>query len=487
MNGLISILLFLWLILISKLTLTFIFIWYAHEYRWDRMLIYLKTKSGRRLYFLPLKIPPRTPKTILLTLLSLASFLYLVFYFNNTWRGIILTLLLSFPLVSFWVTLLKGPTLIYHWLAVQLAYTKMRSYPDLTVVGVTGSFGKTTVKEITAFLLLQKFSVIKTEKSQNSLIAAAELILKRLKPETQVMVVEMGAYKKGEIASICRLVKPQIGVVTAVNAQHQDLFGSLENTVAAKYELIASLQNPKIAIFNADNIYTLKMVDNTSDVYQKYVYTTHNQSLKNKTNFKILKGFNIKPTLSGLTFTLEFNGKKYNVKSQLAGGHQVQNILAALAVAWSLGMDLDEATKHLEKFAPLPDTAHVKKGINGAWIIDDTFNNNPDAAIAGLNILRMAKGKKILVMQPMKELGRYAASEHERVGKEAAKICNRIFLTNRDYFLEFRHGLGESRIPLAIAPANKISNWIKDNTSAQDAVLFKGKEAKPVLIALRKT
>jgi len=397
-----------------------------------------------------------------------------------------MTWLLSFPVVSFWVTLLKGPTLVFHWLMIQLAYTKLRSYPDLTVVGVTGSFGKTTVKEITAFLLSQKFSVIKTEKSQNSLIAAAQLILKKLKPQTQVMVVEMGAYKKGEIASICKLVKPQIGVVSAINAQHQDLFGSLENTVSAKYELIEALRSPKIAIFNADNIYTLKMADNTSDDYQKYIYATHNQSLRNKTNFKILKGFNIKPALSGLTFTLEFNGKKYNVKSQLVGGHQVQNILAALAVARSLGMDLDETTKHLEKFAPLPGIAYVKKGINGAWFIDDTFNNNPDAAIAGLNILKMAKGKKILVMQPMKELGRYAALEHERVGKEAAKICKRIFLTNRDYFLEFRHGLGESKIPLAIAPASKIGNWIKDNTATQDAVLFKGKEAKPVLIALTK-
>lgn len=483
LNILTIVIVFFWLILILKLTLTFVFVWYINEYRFDRLLIYLKTESGKRLYFLPLKIPIRSPKTVTLTILSLLSFgLVMYYYIANIWLGLGLTLIMSFPLISFWVLVLKIPTAIYHWLIIRSAYVKMKNYPQLKVVGVTGSFGKTTVKEIAAFLIAEKYKVIKTEKSQNSLIAAAELIVRKQTPETQVMVVEMGAYKKGEIKSICDLVKPQIGIVTAINAQHQDLFGSLENTVAAKYELIESLTGQKIAIFNADNKYTLAMADKTDGDFQDWLYTT--KRVKHKENFNYLSAENIKTNLAGLTFDLIYTGKKYVVKSILVGEHQVHNILAGLAVGLSLDIKVETLIKRLTSFQPLPGTAFVEKGLNDSWFIDDTFNNNPDAAIAGLNILKMAKGKKYLVMQPMKELGKFAASAHAEVGEYAGKICDRVWLTNKDNYVDFKSGVGNADRVVEVAATDKIANWLRKNIGKEDAVLFKGKEAKPVLLKL---
>ncbi len=472
----------IWFILIIKLTLSFIFLWYVNEYRFDRMWIYLKTDAGRRLYFMPLKIPPQTPKTLLLTLFSLATYLLSWYYsYISAWWIFLVTLILTFPIVSFWVLVLKVPTLVWHWMIIQMAYAKIKKYPNLKVIGITGSYGKTTVKEITAFLLADKFQVIKTEKSQNSLIAAAELIVKKLTPLTQVMVVEMGAYKKGEIGAICKLVKPQVGVVTAINAQHQDLFGSLANTVAAKYELIQSLREPKVAIFNADNKYTWQMAKKTSADYQIWIYFVKRKLTEFEERMNKLTAVAVKVNFSRLTFDLVYQNKKYPVTAKLLGEHHVQNILAALTVAINMGLSIDQLLQRLKSFQPVPGTTFLQKGINGSWFIDDTFNNNPDAAIAGLKILKLAQGKKYLVMQPMKELGKYAAAAHAEVGQVAADICDRIFLTNENNYRDFVSAMVQDMDKVEINTAAKIAAWISENISKDDAVLFKGKEAKAVL------
>jgi UDP-N-acetylmuramoyl-tripeptide--D-alanyl-D-alanine ligase len=229
----------IWCIRLVANLVSYVHLWFVKEYRFDRMIIHLKTKQGKGLLFLPWRRPPASPKSITICVGTAAVevILFTLLPFFIFWKLLILDILL-FPVTALFVFLTKIPTLIYHKRLIIKAVQKLQAHKPMTVVGITGSFGKTSTKEFLASILGHKYKTLKTRASQNSPIAIAETILSQLKPEHEVFVVEMGAYKSGEIAKMCGMVHPQIGIVTAINEQHQDLFGTIEGTVSAKYELI---------------------------------------------------------------------------------------------------------------------------------------------------------------------------------------------------------------------------------------------------------
>lgn len=320
------------------------------------------------------------------------------------------------------------------------------------IVAITGSFGKTSTKEILSAVLSSKFKTISTLASRNSPVAIAELILKKLRDNHEVFIVEMGAYKKGEIARMCAMVRPTISMVTAINAQHQDLFGSIEHTVEAKYEIVQGLEKTGTAIMNADNEFVKKMILRAKNEGRKVLeYST--------------KSIEVVQTEKGI----EFNSTRVH----LFGTHQVSNIVAAMKVAGVLGMTEKEITQALTYVHPSAHTMNPILGVNGSWFMDDTCNNNPDAAIAAIDFLKTKSGKKILVFQPMIELGRYAIESHKRVGLYATRICDMVILTN-DSYKEF--------FPNAkVMNSTDAATLIRKTIGKHDWVLFKGKEAGSVL------
>lgn len=476
----------LYVIISAKIVLNilyYIHLWYVKEYRFDRMAIHLKTDQARQLFFPPLKKPPLTPKTLFLFGSSIFLLgLTLIVLSKSLFVAVVLIYLLAFPVVCLFVALTKIPTFLYHEYIISKALAKLRKHKKMLVIGITGSYGKTTTKEFLTTILSTKYNVLKTPESKNSPIAIAETILKSLRQEHEIFVVEMGAYKKGEIARMCEMVKPEIGILTALNEQHQDLFGSMETRITAKYELLAGLSGKKIAIVNADNEYTKQMgLRGQADRLDVWWYTT--KEVAEAT----LSASDIHADTQSISFTLHYKNQKSKTRISVLGEHQVSNVLAATGAALASGMTYAQVIDSFDKITSFNKTMQAISGVNGSIFINDTFNNNPDAAVAAIAYLIKTKGKKILVFQPMIELGEHEQQAHERVGEAAGTVCDSIFLTNtnfKDSFMKGAHrAQGDKKV--YTFSAHETALQIKKVVGPGDTVLFKGKEAEAVLRLLR--
>lgn len=470
-EAIVQIITIFWIVRIVLNILTYAELWWVKEYRWDRMIIHLHTSQGKCFWWPQRRRPPISPKSTLLVFLSLSISLYIVWVLN---LPILLRLAIadavSFPVTWIFVLILHAPTNVYHKLLIALAERKLRNHKPMTVIGITGSYGKTSVKDYLATILSTKYKTIKTEASKNSPIGIAEIILKNLQPDHDVFVVEMGAYKTGEIAQMAAMVKPQIGIITAINEQHQDLFGSMENTMKAKYELIAGLAGKRIAILNVGD----NRVQTMASWAKKDGCTVWGGKFQTT---------DVKAGFDGLAFTCLFGNEKAMVKAPVIGAHQINNILLAISGAMAVGMTFQEAAKAAGEIRPNSKSLSVIPGINGSIYINDTFNNSPDSARAALDVLRWAKGKKFLVFQPMIELGGYARLRHREVGAYAARICDEIILTNPNFYEAFMEGISDS-VRVSVLSPDKAAMLLKAKLGKGDAVLFKGKEAAHVLGAL---
>jgi len=474
----------LWAIRIISNILSFAYLWYIKEYRFDRMWIHIKTEGVMPLILPSLRRPPfRRPKAFFLVSASIAvlGVLYVFLPFIPLVK-ILMVDLLTFPVVSMLVFIFKLPTALYHEFVLYQATRKLHAHKPMIVIGITGSIGKSSTKEFLSTILQSKFHVLKTTGSQNAAIGVAEVILRELEPEHEIFIVEMGAYKKGEIAKIARLVEPQIGIVTTVNEQHVDLFGTLENTMMAKYELVGSLKGKSIAIFNADNAFTRRMATQAhKEGKQVWMYTK--EHMKFDVAQKMFQAQQIKSDLNNLTFFISTDNQKEKITVSLSGEHQVSTVLAAVAGAVACGMNFTEAIEGARLIGPFRKTMQSLSGVGGSLFIDDTFNNNPEAAKAALTFLSKVKGKKFLVFQPMIELGSYAQKDHEEVGEVAGKVCDEIILTNDTFSQYFIQGVQSSGFDkdVHIFSAKEAAVFISSHVKKNDIVLFKGKEAGRVL------
>lgn len=487
MEILIVLIALIWGARIIRNIVTYAHLWWVKEYRSDRMIIHLRTPQGKRFWWPDYRRPPISIKSILLVLLTLGVCSSIVLGLRTPilFRMVIADIV-SFPITWILVLILNVPTKLFHEILILLAIKKLRLHTPMTVIGITGSYGKTSTKEYLATILSSKYRVLKTGESKNSQIGIAEVILKSLKPNHEVFVVEMGAYKKGEVADMTKIVKPQVGILIAVNEQHQDLFGSLDNTKLAKYELIEGMVGKKIAILNIDNRYVAEMAAwAIKDRIRVWGMTQANivPKINVDTLFQIS---NIAQHQQNLSFTISTGKKSVAVRAPVIGVHQAINITAAVVAAVACEMSLADAAQAAFFIQPVDGMMKPINGINGSTFIDDSFNNNPDAAIAALEYLKGIKGKKILVFQPMIELGTFTQQAHVRVGEYAAKICDEVILTNSNYRDDFAKGMRNvSEKEAQILSPAKASDFIRYAVCKGDTVLFKGKEAKNILNQLK--
>lgn len=342
-------------------------------------------------------------------------------------------------IISGLVLLLQPFTVLMRNRVINKARIKRQRFPNLLVIGITGSFGKTSTKEFLYTILAEKFGenkVLKTKEHQNSEIGIAKCILNDLVPQHEFFIVEMGAYNKGGIKLLCGIAKPKIGVLTGINEQHMATFGSQENIISAKYELIESLPKDGVAFFNARNKYCL-------DLYEK------NQEIK-----KFFYG-------------------------QEAGFFGEENILGAAAVAKYLGMTKEEIKMGLDKIKNKMPGIQIKRGMNGLNIIDATYSANPDGAIANLEYIKKFPGKKVLVMPCLIELGRASKEVHQRIGKKIAEVCDLAIITTFDYFNEIKKEASDKVI--FIENQKKIFEKIKNYTKTDDVVLLESRVPKKLI------
>ncbi|OQX00668.1 hypothetical protein BWK69_00985 [Candidatus Parcubacteria bacterium A4] len=305
------------------------------------------------------------------------------------------------PLIVSLIVLLFQPlTVIGRTIIINKAKKKLAGFKNLTVIGITGSYGKTSVKEILFTTLSDKFKTIRTPEHKNSEMGIAETILNDLKPEHQVFICEMGAYCKGGIKLLCDIVKPKIGILTGINEQHLATFGSQENIIKTKFELIEALPSDGIAFLNGNNKYC-------KELYEK---------IKIK---KFLYGENVKQ-------------------------RGMENIEGAKIVAKELGMTEEEILKSCEKIKNNLLGIKIKKGANNLTILDSTYSANPDGVLADLEYLQTHQGKRVIIMPCLIELGSSAKEVHQRIGKKIGEVCDLAIITTEEFFENLKKSAIES-------------------------------------------
>ena len=293
-----------------------------------------------------------------------------------------------------------------------------RNAHDITVIGVTGSNGKTTLKEMIASCLSQRAPTLATHGNLNNDIGVP-LMLARIDASHRYAVIEMGANHAGEIAYLTGLANPNVVVLTNAGAAHLEGFGSLEGVAQAKGEILQNERRPDVAVLNADDRFYDYWTSLVSDVrHLSFGFADHAD----------VRAENIEPGASGTQFTLRIGGKSRAVALPLAGVHNVRNACAAAAVAHALDVPLEVIGAGLEAVSPVGGRLQAVQGMLGATLFDDSYNANPLSVVAAAEFLAALPGESRFVLGDMKELGEDAAELHREVGEAVrASGVDRLF------------------------------------------------------------
>lgn len=346
------------------------------------------------------------------------------------------------------------------------------------IIGITGSYGKTSTKYILNQILSKKHNVLMTPNSYNTPMGICKVIRGELTSEHEFFIVEMGAYKRGDIKTLCQLAPPEIGILTAVGPQHLERFKSIENTAKAKYELIEALPSDGLAVINNDNEICAALADKTVSVPVKR-YSVKSKEIDDDTID--IRAFDIKHSQKGLSFTVSAaDTGTTEITTRLLGQHNVSNILAAIAVSLHCGMSLDDIRAAIRTLEPVPHRLELKPSDTGVIVIDDSFNSNPEGAKAALEVLtdfvNDNDGKKVLVTPGMVELGEREYDENKKLGSHAAKVCDLVILVGDETTEPILDGLKHENYPEQ--QIHKVKNLaevqlqLAKNLKAGDVVLF---------------
>jgi len=478
----------LWLIRTFRSVLFWVYLWQIKEYHFGRFRDYFRTQKGKLLLLGNLNIaklgilllyyfnifaasillaivyllesyktflaqkrkkiikPVITPKTSVLIILSFAiEIISIISVFQEIEKRIWLSVLL-FPLLLLAADILT-PLIIsliilvskpFSWIFCQrmlyLAKKKREQFKDLIVIGISGSYGKTSTKEFLFEILSEKYRVLKTKKNINAEIGIAKTILEDLKPEHQVFIAEIGAYNIGKIREVCRVLQPKIGVLTGINEQHLATFGSQKNIIKAKHEIIEcsqlGLEKDKIDL-RAENIV----------IEKEYV---------------------------------SFMVKGVNFKVNVLGSHNIENILLAARTAQELGMSLEEISTACLKIKPAGMTLLKKEG---PVVINSSYSANPTGVIADLDYLNIYQGKKLIIMPCLIELGKSSKEIHQRIGRKINQVCDLAVITTKEYFKEIEKESGNKAI--YIENPKQIIQKMKEF----DIILLEGRVPKEIIRA----
>lgn len=365
------------------------------------------------------------------------------------------------------------------WVAVPdtlQAFQKLAAYwrnqfSDLTVIGITGSVGKTSTKELVAAVLGQRYHVFKSPKSVNTEQSLLPVLLK-LQADDEYAVIEMGAgFVFGELERLCAVAKPRIGLVLNVSHSHLERMGSLENIARNKSELARSLPSASeggIAILNGDDARVKAMSELTPA--RPFYYGL-------QSNFDLwaseVEGFG----LDGIAFTVHYQGQQRQLRLPLLGRHSVHTALAAIAIGLLSGLTWDEIEAGL-----LDRGAQVRlvvlPGINDSTIIDDSYNASAVSTVAALDLLADTRvaGRKLAVLGDMLELGSFEEEAHRIVGKRAAQVVDKLAvvgpLAQTIGHEALAQGLPASQILFA-GGKDEVVDWLKGELKPGDHLLVK--------------
>lgn len=359
---------------------------------------------------------------------------------------------------------------------IRRAAQRIRAARDLKRVGITGSFGKSSTKEFLATLTGERFQVLKTPANINTDIGIAQVIVKNLSAQHTLFVCEMGAYRTGEIARAANLVRPTIGILTAVRNQHLALFGSLEELTRAKGELLRALPKDGIAVVNGDDPTCVRLATQSPAArIIRYGLGEGND----------VRGEALTVHRDRFELTVRSTSGVHRVTVPLLGGHHAGNVLSAWAAAEMLGVPGPELAARAALLRPLPRTMEPRIGPRGTFLVDDTYSANPDGIVAALEYLPAAAGKiTIVVLATMIELGKESAAAHRRVGKTLSRVKPDLtVVTARDFADSIIAGAsGGADTPRIVVEPNpeRAFALVEPHFGADTVVLLEGRVPDPL-------
>jgi len=388
----------------------------------------------------PLVITKRVVRLILTT-----SILYLIpsilIYFNSGDSLLLLLILgVMIYLVYFvlWISnILNKPIekCVYYYYYLK-ATRKLKKLSQLKVVGITGSYGKTSSKNILSDILNVKMIAHPTPQNLNTEYGLMMTINNHLDKFDEVFIAEMGAYKCGEIRTLCKMVHPSYGILTTIGTAHLESFGSEENIQKTKFELIESLPDDGIAILNGDDPKQLSY--SIQSKCQKIWIGIDNQDVD-------LYATNITCNKDGSSFEcyLKDENKSYTFTTKLLGNHNIYNILAGIALARAFGMKMSEIEVGVKKIKPIEHRLEIKK-VGSIYMIDDAYNANPVGAKRAVEVLDMMPGIKVVVTPGMIELGAKEKEYNKIFGMQIANVADYVVLIGEKRTQPIYQGLIES-------------------------------------------
>ena len=352
--------------------------------------------------------------------------------------------------------------------ALQRVATFWRQQHNVRVIGITGSVGKTTTKELTAAVLARRYNTLKSEASYNNEIGLP-LTLMHLTGEHERVVLEMGMYDVGEISDLARIAQPHVGVVTIIGPVHLERAGTIKRIAEAKAELIAALPpDPDgVAILNCDDDLVCGMAHGTQARVFYYGLSPEADLWADD-----IEGLG----LAGIRFQLHYGDETLHVKIPLLGRHSVHTALRAAAVGLVEGLAWQEIVEGLR--GPSAQLRLVAvPGPQGAIILDDTYNASPASTIAALNLLDELDGRKIAVLGDMLELGHYEHEGHEKVGMRALEVADMLVTVgSRGRIIgeaALRWGMPADRVHIVGENADVIA-LLEQTVTGADVILVKG-------------
>ena len=327
----------------------------------------------------------------------------------------------------------------------------LSSNPDITVIGVTGSYGKTSVKFFLQTLLQQKYSVLVTPESYNTPMGVVITIRKHMKPSHEIFVCEMGARYVGEIKEICDIVHPHHGVITSIGPQHLDTFGSIENIKKTKFELADELPEGGMLFLNGDNAYINDYLNSRGgDAGASDSGLTGARKTGGYGNVTFYysesdgEGYtasDVKVSSLGTEFTVTApDGVSERYQMKLIGAHNVINVMGAVAVANRFGIALKDLRIPVRRLRPAPHRMEMKPS-GEVTIIDDAYNSNPIGSRAAVETLALFDGIRILITPGMVELGAEETEYNRLFGTYAADCCDWILLVGAKHTEPIREGV----------------------------------------------
>lgn len=315
---------------------------------------------------------------------------------------------------------------------IKEAENKIKAMPELTVIGITGSYGKTSVKFFLTELLSGKYNVLCTPRNFNTDLGVTRTVREDLQPVHEVFVCEMGARYEKDIQTICDIVHPKYGVITAIGPQHLETFGSMDTIVKTKFELYDALPADGMAFLNYDNEYILQHKGDKPQI---------GFGESEQADVRLLS---MELTAHGTDFAVSIEGKTVQFHTELIGYHNILDITAAIAVAHKMQVTNAELQRRVRRLHPVEHRLQLLPKRGRVSIIDDAYNSNPQGFHGAIDTLRRFEGKtRVLVTPGMIELGAKEYELNKQAGRYAATGCDYIILVGKKQTQPLLEGVRE--------------------------------------------